>query len=51
MEERRALLKKMEEDHHKKDWLKWRQTTGKGWDIQFHFDKMKEILFATQNTL
>jgi len=52
MEERRTLLKKMEDDTHKKGLAKMAASyREKGGDIQFHVDKMKEILFATQNTL
>ncbi len=52
MEERRTLLKKMEDDTKKRGLSV--MATGyreKGADIQFHVDKMKEILYATQNTL
>jgi len=52
MEERRTLLKKMESDNNKKGLSRiaagYRQ---RGEEIQFHVDKMKEILFATQETL
>jgi len=52
MEERRNLLKKMEDDNRRKGLTRistnYRQ---KGKEIQFHVDKMKEILFATQTTL
>ncbi len=52
MEERRTLLKKMEDDNNKKGLSKMATSyQEKGEDIQFHVDKMKEILFATQNTL
>ncbi len=52
MEERRTLLKKMEDDNNKKGLSKMGASyQEKGADIQFHVDKMKEILFATQNTL
>ncbi|MDZ4807760.1 MAG: chemotaxis protein CheB [Bacteroidota bacterium] len=52
MEERRNLLKKMEDDNNKKGLSKMAASyQEKGDDIQFHVDKMKEILFATQNTL
>lgn len=52
MEERRNLLKKMEDDNNKKGLSKMAASyQEKGADIQFHVDKMKEILFATQNTL
>lgn len=52
MEERRNLLMKMETDHQKKG-LSQMATSyrEKGKEIQFHVDKMKEILFATQETL
>lgn len=52
MEERRNLLKKMEDDNNKKGLSKMAASyQEKGAGIQFHVDKMKEILFATQNTL
>ncbi len=52
MEERRNLLKKMEDDNSKKGLSKMAASyRGKGEDIQFHVDKMKEVLYATQNTL
>jgi len=52
MEERRNLLKKMEDDNNKKGLSKMAASyREKGAGIQFHVDKMKEILFATQNTL
>ncbi|MBC7508359.1 MAG: chemotaxis protein CheB [Ferruginibacter sp.] len=52
MEERRNLLKKMEDDNNKKGLSKMAASyQQKGTDIQFHVNKMKEILFATQNTL
>ena len=52
MEERRNLLLKMEGDNNKKGFSKMATTyREKGEEIQFHVDKMKEILFATQNTL
>ncbi len=52
MEERRNLLKKMEDDNNNKG-LSIMATSyrEKGTDIQFHVDKMKEILFATQNSV
>ncbi|MHA4806917.1 chemotaxis protein CheB [Flavitalea flava] len=52
MEERRNLLKKMQEDSQKKGLIKMAATfQEKGEGIQFHVDKMKEILYATQDTL
>jgi len=52
MEERRNLLKKMADDNNRKGLSKMAASfQEKGADIQFHVDKMKEILFATQNTL
>ena len=52
MEERRNLLKKMEDDHQKKGLSKIAASYhDKGGEIQFHVDKMKEVLFATQKTL
>ncbi len=52
MEERRNLLKKMEDDNNRKGLSKMATNyKEKGADIKFHVDKMKEILFATQNTL
>lgn len=52
MEERRNLLKKMEEDNNKKGLANMATSyREKGADIQFHVDKMKEILYATQDTL
>jgi len=52
MEERRNLLRKMEDDNIKKGLSKMAASyQEKGEDIQFHVDRMKEILFATQNTL
>ncbi|CAM4309382.1 chemotaxis protein CheB [Gillisia hiemivivida] len=52
MEERRTLLKKMEDDNQKKGLSKMASSyQEKGEDIQFHVDKMKEILYATQDTL
>jgi len=52
MEERRNLLKKMENDHTKKGL----STMAKGYKekadgIQVHVDKMKEILFASQKSV
>lgn len=52
MEERKTLLNKMETDNRKKGLS--RSATSykeKGDDIQFHVDKMKEILFNTQDTM
>ncbi|CAM3410134.1 hypothetical protein AEQU2_01806 [Aequorivita lipolytica] len=52
MEERSNLLKKMEDDNNKKGLSRMAASyREKGEDIQFHVDKMKDILFATQNTL
>ena len=52
MEERRNLLKKMEDDNNNKGLSKMAASyREKGTGIQFHVDKMKEILFATQTTL
>jgi two-component system chemotaxis response regulator CheB len=52
MEERRNLLKKMEDDNSKKGLSKMAANyREKGEHIQFHVDKMKEILFATQKRL
>ncbi|CAN5227081.1 chemotaxis protein CheB [soil metagenome] len=52
MEERRNLLKKMEDDNNKKGLSKMAASyQEKGADIQFHVDKMKEVLYATQNSL
>ena len=51
MEERRNLLKKMEDDSLKKGFSTMAQGyQEKGQNIQFHVDKMKEILYATQET-
>ncbi len=52
MEERRTLLKKKEEDNKKKGLSKLAtsyRTKSEG--MHFHVDKMKDVLFATQNTL
>jgi two-component system chemotaxis response regulator CheB len=52
MEERRNLLKKMEDDGQRKGLSKMALSyQKKGQEIQFHVDKMKEILYATQDTL
>jgi two-component system chemotaxis response regulator CheB len=52
MEERRNLLKKMEDDNQRKGLSKMALSyQEKGRDIQFHVDKMKEILYATQEVL
>lgn len=52
MEERRNLLKKMETDNAKKGLSKMAASYAeKGKAIQFHVDKMKEVLFATQKTV
>ena len=51
MEERRNLLQKMENDVKKKGFSRMVESYhGKGEELQFHVDKMKEILFATQNS-
>lgn len=51
MEERRNLLRKMENDVKKKGLNRMVEGYhGKGEELQFHVDKMKEILFATQNS-
>lgn len=52
MEERRTLLKKMEQDNSKKGLSKMAESyQEKGENIQFHVDKMKEVLFATQKAV
>jgi two-component system chemotaxis response regulator CheB len=52
MEERRNLLKKMEDDNNKKGLSKMAASyQEKGEGIQIHVDRMKDILFATQKTL
>ena len=52
MEERRTLLKKMEDDNSKRGLSKMALSyREKGDDIQFHVDRMKDILYATQKTL
>ena len=52
MEERRNLLLKMEGDNSKKGLSKMAASyREKGDAIQFHVDRMKEVLFDTQNTL
>jgi two-component system chemotaxis response regulator CheB len=52
MEECSNLLKKMEDDNNKKGLSKMAASyREKGEHIQFHVDKMKEILFATQGSL
>lgn len=52
MEERRNLFKKMEDDNLRKGLSKMALSyQEKGQDIQFHVDKMKEILYATQQGL
>jgi two-component system chemotaxis response regulator CheB len=52
MEERRNLLKKMEDDNQRKGLSKMALSyQEKGRDIQFHVDKMKEILYATQEAI
>lgn len=50
MEERRNLLLKMQQDGQKKGLKKMAASyQEKGREIQFHIDKMKEILYATQD--
>ncbi len=52
MEERRNLLKKMEEDANKKGYI--RIASGhreKKEEIQVHIDNLKEVLFATQKAV
>jgi two-component system chemotaxis response regulator CheB len=52
MEERRTLLKKMEHDHEKKGFFSVAANfKTKGEDLQFHVDRMKEILLSTQRSL
>lgn len=52
MEERRNLLKKMENDNSRKGLSKMAASyREKGESIQLHVDKMKEVLYATQNTV
>ncbi len=52
MEERRTLLQKMEDDNMKKGFSQMAASyRDKGESIQVHVDKMKEVLYATQNTL
>jgi two-component system, chemotaxis family, protein-glutamate methylesterase/glutaminase len=52
MEERRNLLKKMEDDSLRSGLSKMALSyQEKGRDIQFHVDKMKEVLYATQEGL
>ena len=51
MEERKTLLRKMEDDHAKRGF----STLAKNYkekadDIQGHVDKMKEVLFASQKS-
>ena len=49
MEERKTLLKKMEDDHAKRGLSKLAKSyKEKAEDIQVHVDKMKEVLFASQ---
>ncbi|HEV8083193.1 MAG TPA: chemotaxis protein CheB [Chitinophagaceae bacterium] len=49
MEERKTLLKKMEDDHVKRGLSTLAKSyKEKGDDIQGHVDKMKEVLFASQ---
>lgn len=52
MEERRNLLKKMEDDHTKKGLSTMAKSyKEKADDIQKHVDKMKEVLFASQKSI
>lgn len=52
MEERRNLLKKLEDDHAKKGLSTMAKSyKEKADDIQTHVDKLKEVLFASQKTL
>jgi len=52
MEERRTLFKKMEDDNLRKGLTRMAITyQEKGKEIQFHVNKMKEILFASQTTV
>lgn len=49
MEERKTLLRKMEDDHTKRGLKKVaNEYREKGDDLQGHVDKMKEVLFASQ---
>ncbi|MGI8582845.1 MAG: chemotaxis protein CheB [Chitinophagaceae bacterium] len=49
MEERKTLLKKMEDDHTKRGFSTMaKDYKEKGDNIQVHVDKMKEVLFASQ---
>lgn len=49
MEERKTLLKKMEDDNTKRGFSTFAKSyKGKGDEIQKHIDKMKEVLFASQ---
>ncbi len=49
MEERKTLLKKMEDDHAKRGFSTMaKDYKEKGNNIQVHVDKMKEVLFASQ---
>jgi two-component system, chemotaxis family, protein-glutamate methylesterase/glutaminase len=49
MEERRNLFKKMEDDNSKKGFTKFAKSyKEKGDGIQVHIDKLKEVLFASQ---
>jgi two-component system chemotaxis response regulator CheB len=52
MEERRNLLKKMETDNTRKGFLTTAKTyREKSETIQLHVDKMKEILFASKESV
>ena len=52
MEERKTLLKKMEEDHVKRGFSTLAKSyKEKADNIQGHVDKMKEVLFASQKTI
>jgi len=49
MEERKTLLKKMEDDNTKRGFLKTAEAYGeKVENIQMHVDKLKEVLYASQ---
>ncbi|HEY6978593.1 MAG TPA: chemotaxis protein CheB [Chitinophagaceae bacterium] len=50
MEERRTLLHKMEQDAKRKGFIRIASDHhNKGIDLQMHIDKLKDILFSTQN--
>ena len=49
MEERRNLFAKLDQDHMKRGLVSMAQTyKDKALSIQVHIDKMKEVLFASQ---